>query len=170
MYDVLILAMEQQILNEDGFKFANIRIDTLNRDPFTRHKFYAEIWPYINNANGIMYQIYIDDQYGKFKCGDGLFQYDCSAVPDRSEFTYLHRVHVEQDGHAGMKLRNEYTSDFRRMITSMLNQSPIHTIMFLCRGQSRDEEIVIGVLKMKSFLTCLEKGEIFTNICYVISQ
>lgn len=62
----------------------------------------------------------------------------------------------------------EYAEDFFRILSYLVEQSPVRTIMFLAKLQSNDEEIICGVLSLEQFCSLHNQGKILFNVCYLI--
>ena len=163
MYDLLILSSEQK--KPIKLNFENIVVAQLNQTPNKKHKYYFDIWPYINNVRGILYKIYTKDGLGKFECGDELFDF---GNDDNSGMPYSLFDGYKVNDTDSISLRPEYDKDFKIIINKLLEKSPINTLLFLCRGQCNDYETILGKLSKEEFFDKLDKGKIFTNICYII--
>lgn len=163
MYDLLILSSEQKKPIKLSFK--NIVVTPLNKTPNKKHKYYLDIWPYINNISGILYKIYTRDGLGEFECGDELFDF---GDDNNSDIPYSLFDSNKTNDTDPISLKPEYDKDFKTIINKLLEKSPIHTLLFLCRGQCNDYEIILGKLSKEEFLDKLDHGKIFTNTCYII--
>lgn len=171
MYDVLILVSEQesakQLHNDD------IVVLSINKKSTDREKFYYEFWPYINNASGILYKIFTKDGLGEFECGDELFDFNYSkntlsdsAIP----YFFANEFDTFKEDLDSISLNSSYKESFSNVIKLLLCNSPIKTVIFLCRGQSNEKEIILGKISIDKFLNMLSDGKIFTNVCYIIGE
>lgn len=169
MYDVLILSVNQK--EPYSFQSHEIISLALNQDGKCRPKYYQEIWPFINNSDGILYKIFTKGDFFDSECGDELFDFDYSKNNDRSvpEFYCDSRKEIAEDL-VSLSVKETYKDSFMKLLQQILLGSPTNTLMFLCRGQSQEKEIILGTIPFDCFLEMLIKGNICTNICYVISN
>ena len=160
MYDLLILCSEQK--KRIKLDWENIVVTPLNKTPNKKQKYYLDIWPYINNVSGILYKIYTKDGLGEFECCDELFNIGDNT--DTQNFWIDNKVNDTDS----LSLKPEYNNDFKLIINLLLEQSPINTLLCLCRGQCNDYETIVGKLSKEEFLDKLDKGQIYTNVCYIV--
>lgn len=163
MYDLLILSSEQK--KPIKLSFGNIVVTQLNKTPNKKHKYYLDIWPYINNVGGILYKIYTKDGLGEFECCDELFDFGNDNNSDMQYFLFDRNKVNDTDP---ISLKPEYDKDFKTIINKLLEKSPINTLLFLCRGQCNDYETILGKLSKEEFFDKLDNGKVFTNTCYII--
>ena len=170
MYDLLILISEQS--KPLIFKSENICIYNVNNEGSEQHKYYYDIWPFINNACGILYKLFTSFGLGEFECCDELFDYDYSENSEHPKLPgYLI---INDEDFLGdfilYRIKQKYLNNFETLINSMLDNSPIKTIIFLMRGQSFDKEIIVGTMTPDKFLDTIQNAGLYTNICYIISK
>lgn len=169
MYDLLVLALNEK--RPSRVHSDNICIKALNKNGKKKKKYYYQIWPFINNAYGILYKIFTGEGLGEFECCDEMFEFNSAdslkpvSCNDIQEIPYYN-----SDDCVFMTLNENYEGELENLLNSLLSGSPISTIAFLCRGQSLEKEIVIGVISITDFLRMLRLGEAKTNICYLIES
>lgn len=167
MYDLLILALNEK--TQSNLLLNRICIKALNRNGGKKQKYYYEIWPFINNAYGILYKVFTKDGLGQFECCDEMFRFgavdDIKPIFPQVLFDLTER---ETEDCVSMVLDERFAEEFVCAVDRLLSCSPISTIAFLCRGQSFDAEIVIGTMSFNDFVKKLCKGHIYTNVCYLI--
>lgn len=171
MYDVLILVYNLQ--KPRVFSFDKICINPLNDNANDTEKHYYSIWPFINNANGILYKLYTKQGLGEFECGDELFDLDYSATAKKSLPYYMYECNSDvsfSEDLISMSIKSAYMNEFEEALSKMIANSPIKTILFLCRGQSLDKEIILGKVSKREFFKLLNNNRAFTNICYIIGE
>lgn len=171
MYDVLILVSEQEKAKQ--LHIDDITILPMNKKFTDRKKFYFEFWPYINNTSGILYKIFTKGGLGEFECGDELFDFDYSQnVLKDNDIPYFltDEPDIIKDDLDSISLNASYKESFSKVIRLLLSDSPIKTIMFLCRGQSHEKEIILGKININKFLEMLAEGKIYTNVCYIVGE
>ncbi len=167
MYDLLVLSFNQsksKTLNSD-----NVLVKSINKYGDKTQKYYQDIWPFINNAYGILYKIYSVDGLGEFECCDDFFEF--GEVEDNLiQFDLCSPKNINCADMVSIRLlENKYTT-FISTLEKIISFSPISTIAFLCRGQSLDQEVISGTICMKEFCSMLLCGEVKTNICYIITH
>ena len=66
MYDILVLSVAH-----DGSSVGKteeiFRVDKVNNNNSDTRKFYYDIWPLINNLDGILFEIYLNDNLKDYK-------------------------------------------------------------------------------------------------------
>lgn len=71
MYDILVLSVAH-----DGSSVGKteeiFRVDKVNNNNSDTRKFYYDIWPLINNLDGILFEIYLNDNLKDYKCYNGI--------------------------------------------------------------------------------------------------
>lgn len=169
MYDLLVLSFNQS--KAEHIDITDICVQPLNKYGKKTKKYYHEIWPFINNAYGILYKIYTAYGLGEFECCDDLFEFDnikhsTIIEPEISNFIAIGTV-ADNDcvSISPLKTQGDVLVTALKKIMSF---SPIRSVAFLCRGQSIDNEIVIGTVCAKDFYAMLYTGNVKTNICYII--
>lgn len=169
MYDLLILSFNQE--KSSYIKSDKVNIKALNASGADKKKYYYEIWPFINNAYGILYKLYTREGLGEFECCDEMFEFQETNNLELTLQQIVPSISNEcADDWVQMKLNTEYSLDVIVLLDKLLASSPISTIAFLCSGQSLDEELVLGTLSRDCFVEMLQSGNIKTNICYLIKN
>lgn len=74
MYDLLVLALNEK--KPSHLCLDKICLKALNRKGKKEKKYYHQIWPFINNAYGILYKIFTNDGQGEFECCDEMFEFN----------------------------------------------------------------------------------------------
>lgn len=169
MYDLLILVCNQ---NKSIEKYDNkINVKALNANGNQTKKYYQEIWPFINNTHGILYKLFTSEGLGCFECCDEIFEYKESNEKN-SLLPQIFPTSTYEDFEdcVSIKLSNDYDLPFVTLLDNLISQSPTSNIMFLCRGQSSDTEIILGTISLTNFINMLHTGCVQTNICYIISE
>lgn len=167
MYDVLILISEQK--KAISLKFDEICITPMNRKSSDKSKLYYDFWPYINNVNGILYKIFTNHGLGEFECGDELFDFSQNTLSDDDIPYYLvNDSDIIRDDYTYFSIKELYKKPYFDIIDLLISKSPMQTILFLCRGQSTEKEIILGKISKNKFLDMVSKGQVLTNICYII--
>ena len=148
-----------------------IRLKAINRRGRKKKKYYHQIWPFINNAYGILYKIFTNEGQGEFECCDEIFEFNNVsglnlALPQRLQEI----LDVHPDDCVSMVLKKNYETELVSSLNFLLSCSPISTIAFLCRGQSSEKEIVLGVISISDFIKMLYLGDAKTNVCYLVTS
>lgn len=171
MYDILVLVVEQKGPVEFGCE--EILTKAVNQCGSDRRKFYHSAWPFINNLNGILYKVFTSGDLGEYECGDELFDFDYSFRMSLDDMNLLSLSWQENDRIceeiSKITLKMDYRQAFFEFIEAAIDASPIRTILFLCNDQSFKQDLIRGVLKESQFQQLLSLGNIFTNVCYIIS-
>lgn len=168
MYDVLLLILNQK--TPTPFNISGLTILPLNPKGEDKPKYYAEIWPFINNSDGILYKVFAEGAFSEFECGDGLFcfDYDSPKGRDVPDFLYNSNPYLKEDL-VRFSLIEQHQDSFYRLTKEMVYASPTKTAIFLCRGQSGENEVIIGTINLDVFNYKINRGSIYTNVCYIIS-
>lgn len=67
-------------------------------------------------------------------------------------------------------VNDKFYDEFVNIVCYLLESAPHKRILFQTRYQGGDEEVVLGVVKMKHFLDMLSNKQILFNVCYVIEM
>ena len=169
MYDLLMLTFNEK--RHRHLHSDKIFVKALNKNGRTKNKYYYEMWPFINNCYGILYKLFTKEKFGEFECCDEMFEFKTTNVLDLSLKNYIPNATDECiDDWVSIKLNDDYKEEFISILDFLTSCSPTLTIAFLCRGQSIDNEIVVGTLSYDDFLEKLCSGNIKTNICYLVRK
>ena len=170
MYDLLVLTLNNTSQNFD-FQIQDIYSKALNKHGNDKSKYYYEIWPYINNAYGILFKLFTHDGLGEFECCDEIFEF--GSIDEKN----IGALNVDMsdicdavEDFIPIRVKNDFEKVFNDTLRKLLTYSPISTIAILCRGQSNDKEIIRGTFNICTFINKMKAGEIMTNICYIISN
>ncbi len=172
MYDLLLLTFnEEASLSQDKLNLKKIIVKPMNKNGADAQKHYCDIWPFINNCYGVLYKLFTTEPLGAFECCDEIFDFDFSSNVDFSLQTHFGlQKNINVNDCIKIKLNETYREDFVSVLDSFLLHSPISTVAFLCRGQSFDEEIILGAFSRDTFVEMLCEGNIRTNLCYIIER
>lgn len=169
MYDVLILSVNQK--EPSAFQSGDITVVALNKKGECKSKYYYEIWPFINNSDGILYKVFTNGDFFEYECGDDLFEFDYSKNNENCvPIIYSGLCNEIAEDLTGLSIKEVNQNSFIDLLHQMICVSPIKTILFLCCGQSHDKEIILGTVTLKHFSQMLAEGSVCTNICYIISN
>ena len=166
MYDLLILTFHQK--RASRIRSEGVCVKALSEKADDLSKYYCDIWPFINNAYGILYKLYTRDGLGEFECCDELFQF--SDLSNDSDHFPVSCFKTDHDDYDSIMLSDQRKNDFMNAVESLLSCSPVSTIAFLCRGQASDQEIVLGTFSFDEFSEMLKTGAILTNVCYLVRK
>jgi len=169
MYDVLMLSVNQK--EPSAFRLDDITVLALNKEGKYKPKYYHEIWPFLNNSDGILYKVFTDGDFFEHECGDDLFNFDYDKNNENS-IPEVHRSSHKEivKDLVGLSAKEIHKDHFVGLMQQVIDVSPIKTILFLCRGQSHDMEIIMGTVTLNHFSQMLAEGSVCTNICYIISN
>lgn len=127
---------------------------------------YFEIWPVFSNMKGIQYTI-VEEVAGKFLSARPFCDSDFEAVPVNIEmFSYL--PDSTKYYLTPLIIKDEYLSDLKSIISTLIEGSPVKTIAFQTRYQGGDYEVITGSFGIKDFFNKLENKEILFNVCYLV--
>lgn len=175
MYDGLVLCLTTSRIfpPKKNIRFGTIKAVRKNIIPCKKGKFYYEKWPILNNLNGYLYQFFDSDgQFSEFDCCDDLFEFKYSSdLPTQNiNADWLHNSEKNRIS-CRISIMQEYVNDFNEFLQWALSKSDVHLIMFLCYGEiwPSPQTPVIGIFTLSSFMRQLSDGNIYTDICYIIS-
>jgi len=130
-------------------------------------------WKLMNAIQGIWYYAFVpnpadptDTLLGSYYLCDF---YDDSELKPKQKNTYRKSISDFADELGAFTIREPYQSDFKELLKTLLDLSPIHTIVFLARYQDIDEEHILGTFSLDAFLDMLNTGHVSFNVCYIIS-
>ena len=130
-------------------------------------KRYAEIWPIFSNTPGILYSLVTEineNYFSALKICDS----DFDIIPEEACFKWISEDIKENL--TPFIVDNKFYDEFVDIIYYLLESAPQKKILFQTRYQGGDEEVVLGVVKMKRFLDMLSQKQILFNICYIIEM
>lgn len=108
---------------------------------------------------------------GTFECCDELFDFDWEHRLEPISWEPYKKIgNVLCEECVSIKLSKRYEAKFITALNILLSQSPISMVAFLCRGQGFDNEIILGNIAVSEFITMLYTGNVYTNVCYLISK
>lgn len=176
MYDGIVLCMTASRIfpPKKNIQFGTVKSIRANTLPCKKGKLYYEKWPIVNNVNGYLYQFFDSDgQFSEFNCCDDLFEFKYSDdLPTQNINTdWLHYSKKNRTS-CRISIKQKCANDFAAFLQWALLKSDAHQIMFLCYGETWPfpQTPVIGIFKLSSFIRQLSDGNIYTDICYIISD
>lgn len=125
---------------------------------------YYEIWPFFCSMGGILYSLVQDtgdEYYSSFPLCDSNFDSQLKDIPFPLEDDVLENLTV-------FYVKEEFLSDFLKMVHFLLTTAPDKRIMFHTRYEGGDREVILGVVKWKDFVKMLREQKVYFNICYII--
>jgi hypothetical protein len=161
-FDLNILVVKQSNKTNPPFSSA---ITILNEIDDSDGKRYHSIFPFMTQTEGIWYSLVKEDDgvvYASF----------CYSNFDQKESEKTQPYWVIEDnvksGLTPLLIKKEFEEEFKKIITFLMDQSPIKTIMLLPRYQGSDEEVICGVLSLDDFWLLLNEQKILFNTSYII--
>lgn len=160
-YDLNILVVEQQTSSNPQFK-SFIQILSEPQDEVRYHG----IWPYMTGTQGIWYSLGHGDDvlFNALSIIRADFDKDLKNLP----MPYWIKDEEDRSNLIPLTVVDKYKDDFIKIMSYLISESPVRTIMFLARFQSHDREIICGVLSYEEFWLLCNNGNIYFNICYII--
>ena len=124
---------------------------------------YWDIWRFITSQKGKGYYLLSEkDEYaGSLLCDNISFDIQID-LPDVSE--------EDRECLTPYRVYPQYIEDFKKVINYMLDCSPSKLVYVLARYQSCEKEVVLGTYSLDTFISLMENGKIYSNICYIISR
>jgi len=175
MFDVFVLSIGQKLAFRTK-THGGITMLPVNHWGGKKPKYYHTLWPTLNGIHGILYKIFPDGELGEeFECGDDLFQfffgeYEHEDIQQTiSDFDYDKDIPLSSTI-VPVMLAQEHENAFSAVLDMLLSLSPIRKIMFLCRAQGPEPEIIFGCYPKDKFLFAMKEKRVRTNICYIISE
>lgn len=129
-------------------------------------------WKTMNAIQGIWYYAFVPNPSDPTDTFLGSY-YLCD-MRDDAQSIYVQKDTIEKSAcdyvneFGSLLIRDAYQNDFKRLVKSLIDMSPINTIAFLARYQDIHEEHMSGTYTMKSFLSMLDSGKVSFNVCYII--
>ena len=130
-------------------------------------KRYAEIWPFFSNTPGILYSLVTEineDCFSALKICDSDFE----IIPKDDSFQWISEDIKENL--TPFIVNDKFYDEFVNIVCYLLESAPHKRILFQTRYQGGDEEVVLGVVKIKHFLDMLSNKQILFNVCYIIEM
>lgn len=124
-------------------------------------------WPFMSSSKGVWYTVGIEE--------DGLY----SALPilesdfetvDDSDLPYWVKDEEVKSNLTTMRIVDIYEEKLFDLMSYLIEQSPLKTIMLMSRYQGGDKEIVCGVFSLNEFIDLHAQGKVLFNVCYIIRQ
>ena len=163
-YEINIVVMNQKkpvhIANSSG-----ILLQNENENPNVNR--YSEIWPIFSNTPGILYSLVTEineDYFSAVKICDSDFE----IIPGENSFKWVSRK--TRENLTPFIINSGFHETFVNIIYYLLENAPLKKILFQTRYQGGDEEVILGVVKMKAFLDMLSNKQILFNVCYIIEM
>ena len=164
-YEINIIAINQK--EPIKLNFASKIILQNEKDDFMVNR-YAEIWPYFSNTIGILYSLVVkmnDEYYSSFPICDSDFEIDVQEY-----FLPVCLVKENKENLTPFIVKEAFEQEFVEILQYLLENSPQKRFLFQTRYQGGNQEIIVGVIKMKKFLEMLNNKEIFFNVCYIVES
>ena len=164
-YEINIIAIDQK--EPIKLNFASKIILQNEKDDFMVNR-YAEIWPYFSNTIGILYSLVVkmnDEYYSSFPICDSDFEIDVQEY-----FLPVCLVKENKENLTPFIVKEAFEQEFVEILQYLLENSPQKRFLFQTRYQGGNQEIIVGVIKMKKFLEMLNNKEIFFNVCYIVES
>lgn len=162
-YEINIIAINQKKEVQLPFTSEIILRNEVTNPEVSR---YAEIWPIFSQTVGILYTL-VKEVNEEFYSSFSLCDSDFDSIISKNLLPGWILNHNE-DNLTPLIIRAEVYDDFIKIVEYLLVSSPNRTIMFQSRYQGGDDEIIVGVIKFKKFISMLDKKEILFNVCYII--
>ena len=168
MHDLLILTVNE--MKPTMICKKRIIVDPQVKSGDYYPKYYHSIWPLINNIQGIIYKVYTDGKFGEFECCNDMFNIFYNFADDNTCIDIESVVPINHYDCVPMIIKEEYITEFKEILSTLLSSSPINMIAFLCSCQSDDKEVIQGTIDFDDFFDLMLSKKIRTNICYFISH
>ena len=154
MYDLIVFCPEKKRLWK-RWPATDIYIE--------KEKRYWDIWKYLTVQKGKWYSLLtVPDEIGGSKL--------CETI-DLDRTIDLPDVPKEvRECLTPYRIRRQFLGDFKKILNYLLDCSALKTVYVLARYQSDDKEVVLGTYSVDTFLSLMEAGRVYSNICYIISN
>jgi len=162
-YEINIIVIDQK--EPIKLNFTSKIILQNERDDYMVNR-YAEIWPFFSNTSGVLYSLVMkmsEDYYSSFPICDSDFDAEIQEY-----FLPPCLVEENKENLTPFIVREPFMQEFIVILQYLLENSPQKRILFQTRYQGGDQEMIVGVIKMKNFMEMLKKEKIFFNVCYII--
>lgn len=132
-------------------------------DDFCR---YRKIWPFMTGAHSVWYSM-VKENNGSFNAYPIC---DSDFEKDERDIEMPYWVDDEDVKYdlTPLIIREEFRSDFEKIVKNLINTSPVRTIMILASYQSNNKKIICGTMSFAEYLKLLDECKILFNICYII--
>jgi len=167
-YDLNILCVNQKYASINFPNNISIYVEAQNQKPEDNPKFYGTYCPFMNAINGIWYYLMSDQvEISSFELCD--IYDDDGEIEQLYPFWYKDEDEDEIDVRI-LKLRGKYKYDIFDTIKYLIKSSPVNTIIFHSRYQSKEEEpeYIYGTFTFTQFVELLTNNKILFNTCYII--
>lgn len=155
MFDLIIFCLGEKKIS---IPQNNIYIEAEQR--------YCDIWKFISLQKGCWYNLYANEnEFG------GTMLCEHFGFDEKTTLPEVPNVCSETtECLTKYKIKEEYIETIRNTMEYYIEQSPMKMILCLARYQSEEKEIVRGTYTIDKFFDLMKEGNIFANICYVISE
>lgn len=163
-YDFNVLVVNQREKTRLPFTSP---ISVLNEIDDEGGRRYHTIYPFMTQTSGIWYSLIKEDDgvvYASF-C-ETHFEH----VQDETVLPYWIKDEDVKYQLTPLIIKKDDEEDVKRIISYLIEQSPVKTAMLLARYQSEDKEIISGVMSLDEFWTLLGEEKVLFNTCYIIRQ
>lgn len=154
MFDLIVFCSGQRKAVKD-FPNNRIWIEVEQR--------YCDIWKCLSEQKGIWYTLSIDsEEIGGTKL--------CEHIDSENNFDTLGIAKEVAEGLTPYKIRADYADEFKDIIQTLLDSSPLGMVCVLARYQSLDAEVVLGTYSKEKFFDLMQAKKIYANVCYIITK
>ena len=168
-YDLCCLVMGV----EEDIRLPNLKQIKVENEysPDSNSGRYYDEYPFMTMQRGTWFNLLNPEKsyLGAYGLCDADFEL-AEAQPDFIKVPYWVQDEDSLYGLVPLIVFDEYVDEFKRITEYLLDRSPIGKLMFLARFQSRNDDIVCGVIPITDFFNFLANREILYNVCYIISK
>lgn len=129
---------------------------------------YKDIWKLMSQTKGIWYSLVIEED--DVKSAYPICTSDFEIEPEKLPIPYWIDDEDVIYHLTPLVIFNEYLKDFEAIVTFLIKQSPMNTLMSLARYQAGDDEIIQGTISLGKFMDDLKNKRILFNVCYIITK
>lgn len=155
MFDLIVFCLGQAMVSIPP---NNIYIEPEQR--------YSDIWKFISEQSGVWYNLYVNEsEFGGTELCEHLGFEAKMVLPEVpntcSEVTECITAY---------QINEDYIGIVKEILHYYIESSPMKTVLCLARYQCDDKEIVRGIYTVDKFFSLMQYGQIYANICYIISE
>ncbi|MBQ2802852.1 MAG: hypothetical protein IJF07_03030 [Lachnospiraceae bacterium] len=164
-YEINIIAINQK--EPVKLNFASKIILQNEKDDYMVNR-YAKIWPYFSNTSGVLYSLVMkmnEEYYSSFPICDSDFETEIQEY-----FLPTCLLEENKENLTPFIVREPFIQEFIEILQYLLENSPQKRILFQTRYQGGEQEIIVGVIKMKKFLEMLKSKKVLFNVCYIVES
>lgn len=164
-YEINIIVVNQKKAVQIREKMSIILQNEQDNEEVNR---YFEIWPFFSNMPGVLYTLVKqvnEELFSSFPICDANFEADLNGL----ELPYWVKDTNIKENLVPFIIKDEFLSDFEKVLLFLIESSPIKTVLFQTRYQCDTDEIICGVISFSNFLSMLLNGQILFNVCYIVN-